>query len=142
VNSSGTDLAALKDRSQVHGKFGIPVASGVIDGHEYEDFRSHRKIAEYWNGEYFIMGYWATLGFGEFIWLPTELYEAGRQIIVGQDIRFIYSTDGTVLEVFVNGEKDRWSGYRGIALSQETMSPDPTVPLSPIGGRQKIPVDQ
>jgi hypothetical protein len=42
----GTDLLSdLTTREQVHARFGTPIATGIVNGHEYEEFREPVEIS-------------------------------------------------------------------------------------------------
>ncbi|MDY3561043.1 hypothetical protein R5W23_002302 [Gemmata sp. JC673] len=104
VATSGKDVGALATRDEVQHDFGTPVVSGSVEGQPYDEFRTHRKISEGWKSIYYSMGYVVTLGFGEVIWLPNELYRATRRSIVGQTVRFVYDEAGNVKSVQLDGE--------------------------------------
>jgi hypothetical protein len=106
INGSGTDLDSLHTKEGVRKSLGKPDASGMIDGHAYEDFHSHRKIAEkFFRGEGLMMAWVLTLGFSDLIQVPVELYTASREMIAGHDYRIFYEADGTVKTVFVDGDR-------------------------------------
>jgi hypothetical protein len=125
INASGTRLDQLQTADDVHHTFGSPIASGKIGDQPYEDFRSHRKIACIWMGEYYLMTDAATLGFAELILVPREIFLAAKQIIGGQDLRIVYSPDGKVDSVYVNGQRDSWSGNRGQPIEPVRVSKEP-----------------
>lgn len=104
VAGRGKRLDTLIAREDVRQDFGSPVTSGVVDGQPYDEFRSYRKISEGWKGEYLVIGNVATLGLGEFVWLPRELFVAARGKIVGRTIRVIYGSDGSVARVLLDGD--------------------------------------
>lgn len=97
-------MGALATQAEVQQDFGAPVASGRVGDHSYEEFRTRRKISEGWKSIYYCMGYVVTLGFGEVVWLPSELYRATRRSIVGQTLRFVYDEEGNVKSVQLDGE--------------------------------------
>ncbi len=99
VVNTGKDLTALKSQAKVHEAFGLPTATGQAEGMPYEDFTTHRKIAEPQKNIYLMMGTIATYGFGEFVWFPTELYRAVRRSVVGQPLRFTYDAAGNVTAI-------------------------------------------
>ena len=96
VNGSGKDLSQINTKDQIHQVFGTPKVTGVSDGETFEEFRTHRKLSQVWMGEYYIITDIMTLGLAEFIMFPLELWRAGRQIIVGQTLRFTYDEAGNV----------------------------------------------
>jgi hypothetical protein len=101
---SGQDLSELTTREQVHAVMGEPVAAGTSDGQCHEDFRSHRKIAEPWQGEGLVMVDYGTLGLAELVMFPAAVLRVGYTSVVGQDVRFQYDAAGKVTACFVNGE--------------------------------------
>lgn len=109
VISSGQDLTELTTRVQVHEAFGLPVEAGRTGSQAFEDFITHRKIAEPWKGIYLAMGDASTLGLGEIIWFPHQLYIAGRRSIVGQQLRFTYDDADYVTGVCHDGEAVPWA---------------------------------
>src|SRR5207248_186044 len=104
LTSSGKDLGTLETRDQVRREFGQPTATGISEGHPYEDFLSYRKIAEPEKGTYLVMGDIATLGLGELVWFPTELYRVSCRSIRGQTIRFTYDESGNVTGARLDGQ--------------------------------------
>jgi hypothetical protein len=105
IASSGINLETLPTREQVQAEFGSPRASGEVEGKPYEDYRTHRKISEgYYRNEGFAMFYVMTLGFGEFVLFPCEVGSTAKQVLVGQNLRFIYDENGKVKEVRRDGE--------------------------------------
>ena len=114
VVNTGKNLAELKSQEQVHETFGLPSLTGQTEGVPYEEFTTHRKIAEPDKNIYIIMGTAGTFGFGELVWFPTELYRAIRRSVVGQQIRYIYDAEGNVTDISHDGESvsvpPRYSG--------------------------------
>jgi hypothetical protein len=104
IAGSGQDLGLLSTREQVHAAMGEPVATGTSDGRCHEDFRSHRKIAEPWQGEGLVMVDYGTLGLAELIMFPAAILRVGYTTVVGQDVRFQYDAAGKVTACFLDGE--------------------------------------
>jgi hypothetical protein len=104
VIGSGQDLAKLTTRDQVHQSLGEPVAGGEADGQAFEDFITHRKLAEPEKGIYLAMGDISTLGLGELYWFPQQLYVACRRSIAGQQIHITYDNAGRVTAMSHDGE--------------------------------------
>jgi hypothetical protein len=104
ITSCGQDLSKLTTQVEVHKTFGLPAAIGQAEGHTFEEFTTHRKIAEHWKGIYLVMGDAGTLGLGELIWFPHEAWLASRRSVVGQILRFTYDDAGTVIDVRRDGE--------------------------------------
>lgn len=102
--NSGQNLEELKTRSEVSKAFGAPTTTGQIEGKDFEEFETRRKIAEPWKGIYLAMGYAATLGLGEFVWFPVQLFHTGRRTVLGQHIRFVYDSAGNVIEIRFDGD--------------------------------------
>ena len=104
IVNSGQDLSKLTTRAQVHEAFGPPAAVEPTGEHTTEEFTTRRKIAEPYKNIYLAIGYVITLGLGELIWFPHQLYVAGRRSIVGQHLRFSYDSEGRVTEIRHDGD--------------------------------------
>jgi hypothetical protein len=126
IASSGKDLSQLKTRDEVREQFGEPMMSCNEEGRDFDDFRSHRKIAYQLRTAGYSMSLAMTLGLGEFITFPYEVYETGKDVIVGQDVRFYYDENGRTTECLVNGDRPyNWS----LIISDEQLSKDqPSTP--------------
>jgi hypothetical protein len=107
IAGSGLDLGLLTTREQVHAAMGEPVATGTTDGRCHEDFRSHRKIAEPWQGEGLVMVDYGTLGLAEFVLFPAAILRVGYTAVVGEDVRFQYDATGKVTACSLDGEPFR-----------------------------------
>jgi hypothetical protein len=128
VNSSGTKLRDLKTKTDVHKVFGQPKASGEIAGEQYEDFHTHRKIAPPFGNEGLVMIWVLTLGFSDVIFLPPQLIDASCEMIRGQNLRFCYAKDGTVMSIYIDGKRDTLSGHPD---DQGERTPEPSEPITP-----------
>lgn len=104
VITSGTDLGKIHTPADARAAFGEPVAVGEVDGRPYEEFFTRKKIAEHWKGTYLAMGWCATFGLGELIWFPHQAFVAARRSAEGQTLRFVYTPDGAVAGVLLDGE--------------------------------------
>lgn len=104
VVTSGKNLSEVKTAEQARAEFGPPVGSGVADGKPFEEFRTHRKIAEPNKVIYLMMGYAVTFGTGELIWFPQQSFIAARRWVCGQTLRFVYDEHGKVTTVVHDGE--------------------------------------
>jgi hypothetical protein len=105
IAASGKDLGTVTTREQIHAEFGPPVAGGVTEGKPYEDFRTHRKIADDFlsiQGARLASGY--TLGLAEVVLWPAVCLDTARQVVFGQDLRFVYDEKGDVTAAVRNGE--------------------------------------
>jgi hypothetical protein len=65
-------------------------------------FRTREKIAD--RTKAYSMGYAMTLGLGEFVWFPWEVYGVTRGTLLGQMVRVRYDSDGKVIDVTVDGK--------------------------------------
>ncbi|MBX9627841.1 MAG: hypothetical protein K2X82_28845 [Gemmataceae bacterium] len=127
VASSGTELAKLKTRDEVRGKFGEPVGQGTEEGEFYEDYRTRRKIAEQWKGIYSCMGFAYTLGLSELYAFPHEVFVAARRSLAGQTVRVEYDGAGEVAGVrLIDG-----GGPTGWRRPTPAAAPSPGPPPSP-----------
>ena len=106
IARSGKDLTDLTTKVEVHAALGEPDAVGADEGGAFEEFRTHRKIADYgirYAGPGYAMGLVMTCGLIDLILVPQELYLAGRRSILGQTIRVSYDDDG-VKGIALDGE--------------------------------------
>jgi hypothetical protein len=92
----------------MHTILGEPVASGVLDGEEYEEFRTHKVIAKDQTMKYLSEGY-AMLWFGTFgtfdlVCVSYELGRLGKRTLFGQTIRVTYWPGGSIAKVERDGE--------------------------------------
>jgi len=127
INGSGKDLREIATKDQIHQVFGTPKVAGMSDGESFEEFHTHRKLSERWKGEYFLFADIMTLGLGELIMFPRELYRAGREIIVGQTLRFTYDEAGNVTHVFRNGTPYSVLGWPEIAATKNREAAQPEI---------------
>jgi len=104
IAESGSDLSKLTTREQVQEEFGKPCASGETEGQPFEDFRTRRKISEWYRSWALGNGIVFTFGLAEFIDFPAELMLLGRRTLFGQDVRFTYDSAGKVTRVYLDGE--------------------------------------
>ncbi len=105
VAMSGKDVGSIATMEQVHHQFGKPVASGTADGKDYEEFKSHSKISDPQRAGVLIMGDLMTSGLMELFLFPYELACVGETTISGETVRFSYDPNGSVTDVYVNGEQ-------------------------------------
>lgn len=109
VINSGQQLNDLKTREQVQEVFGPPATSDVLGDQVYDEFRTHRKIAEPWKNSYLVMGWCYTLGLGEIVWFPHQAFVAARRSILGQKLMVTYDEAGNVQQVSLDGESILWN---------------------------------
>jgi hypothetical protein len=102
---SGTNLSELKTQDQVQEAFGHTTATGQVDGQLFEEYVTHRKIAEPQPLKAYgaLMSYGLTWGFGELIWFPFELSRTTYRSVVGQRLRFTYDAAGNVTAIHSDG---------------------------------------
>jgi hypothetical protein len=127
IARSGEHLGTLTTREKVHEKFGEPLARGTVEeqpregypfptlGLPFEEFRTRRKIAEPSRSASLGMSAVMTFGLGELIMFPYELYLLGNRTLLGQDIRFVYDSAGTVTHYHLAGE---WHDCRSCLYSE------------------------
>ena len=97
IKHSGTNISTLATRDEVHEEFGDPIRVSERDGSTVEEYVTRRKIADPFGFRGLGEEYALTLGLGEFIWFPQELYTAVNRSIVGQRLEFTYGPDGHVI---------------------------------------------
>jgi YD repeat-containing protein len=142
IAGAGKDLGRVESKRDMHAALGEPVAKGVADGREYEEFRTRKVIAE--DLTFQVEGYgmaWAcTLGTIDLVCVPYQCYLLGKRTLLGQTIRVTYDQEGRIVEVERDGESmlglwernDRLEGSRKKTspptASAAAPSPEPTAP--------------
>jgi hypothetical protein len=104
VAGSGTEVSQLTTREQVLKQFGQPTLSSTEDDKNFDEFRFHGKIANEPKADEYRAAFAMTLGLGEFLTFPLAVFETGRDLVAGQEIRFYYDQNGHTSECLVNGE--------------------------------------
>jgi len=120
VLKTGCDLNELQSRTEARKQFGTPVKSGqmledvpetdtypprehdTLAGLPYDEFVTHTKIGYATAG--YGMGIAMTYGLIEFVAFPYSLYDMSANILFGHRVRYVYNQDGTVKDIFVNGQ--------------------------------------
>jgi hypothetical protein len=94
----------LKTREQVHESLGTPSKSGTDDiGYPFDEYHTHWKTSEpKAAGATLILGAY-TLGLMEMWFFPLRVYESAWTIVFGDDLRFLYDSDGSVEIIAING---------------------------------------
>ena len=110
--ASGKDLRDLKTREDVHATFGNPVATGEMEGLQYEEFVTRKKISDSSLAGPGAMAYVITVGLYDLIGFPYQLYVVGRHTLLGQVLRFSYSADGKVVGVYDDVPPRSFKQYR------------------------------
>jgi YD repeat-containing protein len=105
VAISGKDVSQLASMDEVHREFGKPVATGVADSQDYEEFVTHSKIADPQRAGVLALGDLMTSGLMEFFLFPYQMAELGYTTVAGDKIRFCYDSQGNVTGVFLGGEQ-------------------------------------
>jgi hypothetical protein len=113
VALSGKDVGSIATMEQVHKEFGKPVAVGTADGKDYEEFKSHSHISDPQRAGVLIMGDLMTSGLMELFLFPYELACVGETTIAGGTVRFSYDANGSVTDVYVNGQQVALSANAG-----------------------------
>jgi hypothetical protein len=108
IARSGTDLTPLKSKEEIHAKLGKPVRTGIEESQFFEEYRTHRKIADPNPFKYFGPGYAMavilTCGLCEPICVAGELCRVSRQTVLGQTVRVTYDSTGSVTNIYLDGE--------------------------------------
>ena len=105
IAKAGKDLRTFETRDQVRAQFGRPTETGTSVGQEYEEFRTHRKIAdEHESDTLELMSAW-THRTSELIMVPIELALTAAQTVSGRDVRFWFDSSGRVIAVFLDGRQ-------------------------------------
>src|SRR5580698_6708201 len=105
VALSGKDVSGLATMDEVHKQFGKPVATGVADSQDYEDFVTHAKVADPQRAGVLALGDLMTSGLMEIFLFPYQMVELGHTTVAGDTIRFCYDIQGNVTGVFLDGEQ-------------------------------------
>lgn len=113
INYSGTNIARLKTRDQVHQALGKPSNFGLRnenDG-EFEEFQTRGKLADPKTGDYNMILDAASLGLLELYLFPKTLGELTFTTCVGQTVRIDYDQNGNVIgsriDLNVKSEKNK-----------------------------------
>lgn len=104
IASSGQNLSKLTTQDEVRASFGSPVATGQVDHKPYEEFSTHRKIADTDASMRLCMVAVASCGFSECLFFPLEVFSVSRQALVGQRLRFTYDEAGNVTAITFDGK--------------------------------------
>ncbi len=105
VAVSGKDVSGLASAEQVHKEFGKPVATGVVEDREFEDYKTHAKISDPQRAGTMMLGDLMTSGLMEFFLFPYELACVGQTAIMGDTLRFCYDSQHNVTDVYLDGEQ-------------------------------------
>ena len=105
VAMSGKDVSTIATMEQVHKDFGKPTAVGVADGKDYEEFKTHSKIADPQRAGVLLLGDLMTSGLMELFLFPYEVACVTETTIAGETLRFSYDANGSVTDVYVDGEQ-------------------------------------
>lgn len=101
IATSGRDPNSLTEQ-QVRAEHPDAVATAPDEGTPSLAFRARYKIAD--RVTVYGMGYAMTLGLGEVVWFPWEVYGVARGVLVGRDVVVRYDADGKVSRVTVDGK--------------------------------------
>ena len=101
IAASGRDPAELTEQN-VRAEHPDAVVTVADDGTSSLAFRTREKIAD--QKKMYPMGYAMTLGFGEVVWFPWEVYGAARGALFGQSVVVGYNRAGRVNRVTVDGK--------------------------------------
>ena len=97
IANCGKDLDKVASRDQAREELGRLVESGEKDGEEYDVFHYHGKVQTTWIERASMgMGLGYTSGLAEFVYLPRELFNLGRGVVFGQEVRVWYDQNGRV----------------------------------------------
>jgi hypothetical protein len=105
VAVSGKDVSTLASADQVHKEFGKPTATGVADDREYEEYKTHCKIADPQRAGILVMGDLMTSGLMEVFLFPYEMACLGHTAIMGDTLRVCYDSQHNVTDVYLDGDQ-------------------------------------
>src|SRR5262249_53409493 len=92
----GEDVGKLVKKEQVHESFGTPFQTGTSDDHEFEEYHTRRKISEPMvAGVQLVLGM-QSCGLMELLMFPAAVCHCTWTTLVGQDLRFEYTSNGEV----------------------------------------------
>ncbi len=100
----GTNVSTFPTREVVHQELGQPTASGVVEGQPYEEFVTHRVIAQPEAGVGVTMLDCTTFFLAELVLFPYEIYLTADRSIEGQTLRFTYDNAGNVKDIQRDGK--------------------------------------
>jgi YD repeat-containing protein len=105
IAGSGMNVHRLTTRQDFHREFGPPSETGTEAGQVFEEFHTRRKISEPFRASHLGMEVTMSLGLGEFIAFPWEVYRLGSRTLLGQTLRVTYDPDGRVSRTSLDGER-------------------------------------
>jgi hypothetical protein len=101
----GEDVKKLTTKDEVRESLGKPDQCVEADGGGSDEYHTHMKISEPTvAGVSFIMGV-ETFGLFELVGFPYVMCETVWRTLVGQDLQFVYGSDGQVVEIRLNGTR-------------------------------------
>jgi hypothetical protein len=100
---SGEDVGKLANKDQVHESFGTPTNAGIVDGREFEEFHTRRKISEPNAASACLMVSAGSFGLFELFMFPVSVCQTTAAGLFGQDVRFEYGHNGEVERILING---------------------------------------
>jgi hypothetical protein len=100
---TGEDVAKLANKGQVHESFGAPTNSGAGDGCEFEEYHTRRKISEPTVCAVCLILGLESGGIFELWNFPAAICRSTWSTLVGQDLRFVYTGNGEVKQILING---------------------------------------
>jgi hypothetical protein len=99
---SGEDMDKLANKEQVQESFGTPAKSGNLDGQEFDEYHTRRKISEPTvAGVQLILGM-QSCGLLELLMFPAAVCHCTWSTLVRQDLRFEYASNGDVERILIN----------------------------------------
>src|SRR5262249_22750475 len=80
----GKDLGHVETKEEMHAILGQPVARGIVEGGEYEEFRTRKVIAEDQSltSEGYAMLWISTWGAADLVLVPCQLCLLGQRTLL------------------------------------------------------------
>jgi hypothetical protein len=100
----GEDVGKLANKDKVHESFGTPTNTGMVDGREFEEYHTRRKISEPNGASACLMVSAGSLGLFELFMFPVAICQTTASSVFGQDVRFEYGSNGEVERILINGK--------------------------------------
>jgi hypothetical protein len=96
-------MGKLANKEQVHESFGTPTKSANSDGRDFEEYHTRRKISEPRLATVSVVLGVGSFGLMELLDFPAAVCQCAWTILVGQDLRFEYASNGNVERILING---------------------------------------
>lgn len=125
---TGFDTRQLETREDVRREFGDPDSNGEQDGHPFDDIHTRRKVKQRMDAWVAECGSAATFGLFDLVGVPASLTQIAYRSVAGQDLRFVYDSNGKLTHVLRDGEPAGEYPRPGQGLTPSTKKTEVTQP--------------